>query len=373
MKLKIALFIVIGSLVLSACNNKKSEAENPNTEQNSTVDTEREASSSEIDWSKVPELAQIGDFPFITAPEGIDIYDFPENSNPKDGITDLFPFKKFEVYNGTGTTPVEGKIAVLFFMEDTSNGFKYDQYIFNRNFKDYFQKIGAKQLYQGNFPDNEEIRSRLKENMFSGKSQTHGILDDSPLSVYAFKNKGKKYIINVQSNSAQATIFVVELKDFEQSITAYKASDIQNELENKGKTVLYINFDTDKATLTSDGKQVIEEINKVLHSSPEMKISIEGHTDDSGSSEHNKTLSLQRAQAVENVLLSNGIDKARLQAKGFGAENQFQPTTVMQIREKTAEWNLSNYKIIFSVNIRKSQMSGLSFRSYALSNCSFWD
>lgn len=91
-------------------------------------------------------------------------------------------------------------------------------------------------------------------------------------------------------------------------------------MEEKGKAVLYINFDNDKATLKSEGQQVVTEIEKLLKSNLELKLSIEGHTDNTGSAEHNKTLSQQRSDAVLNVLTTNGIDKSRLKSKGFGSE-----------------------------------------------------
>lgn len=324
---KVPLFILSASLVLAACKDKKDELKTQSADAvtSTTPATDSKAATAKIDWEQIPTLDNIGDFPFVTAPEGIDIYDFPEDNKPKDGITDLFPFRKFEVYNGTGVSAVEGKLAVLFFMEDKSNGFKYDQYIFDRNFKDYFKKIGAKLLYEGKRPDNDAMREKLKENLFSGKRNTTGLADDSPFSVYAFKNNGKKYVVTTQSNSAQGTIFVMELKDFESTVQAYKASDIRKELDAKGKAVLYINFDTDKATLKSDGQQVVNEIDKLLKSDPKLKLSIQGYTDNTGSAEHNKALSQQRAETVYNNLVSTGIAKDRINAKGFGADKSLAP------------------------------------------------
>lgn len=221
MKIKVVSYTLFACLLLWSCNKKENISTQTNeSSQNTEVTAEPQSQTSEIDWNQAPELTSIGDFPFITAPDGINIYDFEEDGQPKDGITTVFPFKKFEVYNGNGVSSVEGKLAVLYFIEDISNGFKYDQYIFDRNMQDYFKRIGVKLLYQGNMPDDENIKAKLKENMYSGKYHTYGISDDSPFSVYAFKNNGKKYVVNVQSNSASATIFIVELKDFEQSITA---------------------------------------------------------------------------------------------------------------------------------------------------------
>ena len=49
-----------------------------------------------------------------------------------------------------------------------------------------------------------------------------------------------------------------------------------------------------------------------------MKLAINGYTDDTGSDEHNVTLSDGRAKAVQTALLAAGINPNRLQAKGYG-------------------------------------------------------
>ena len=48
---------------------------------------------------------------------------------------------------------------------------------------------------------------------------------------------------------------------------------------------------------------------------PSWKLTIEGHTDSSGSSDYNLKLSLQRADAVKTWLLANGIEAGRLQTR----------------------------------------------------------
>jgi outer membrane protein OmpA-like peptidoglycan-associated protein len=57
-----------------------------------------------------------------------------------------------------------------------------------------------------------------------------------------------------------------------------------------------------------------------LQQETSLKISIEGHTDNTGNAAHNKKLSEDRANAVLNALTGQGIDKSRLSAQGFGSE-----------------------------------------------------
>jgi len=51
------------------------------------------------------------------------------------------------------------------------------------------------------------------------------------------------------------------------------------------------------------------------------RFEIAGHTDASGSKDHNLVLSQARAEAVLNYLVANGVDRSRLEARGYGSEN----------------------------------------------------
>jgi outer membrane protein OmpA-like peptidoglycan-associated protein len=81
-----------------------------------------------------------------------------------------------------------------------------------------------------------------------------------------------------------------------------------------------IYFDFDKATIKSESITELNKLLKVLQENPTMKVELGGHTDFKGSNEYNKTLSQKRAQAVVNWLISKGIAKNRLTAKGYGEE-----------------------------------------------------
>ena len=81
---------------------------------------------------------------------------------------------------------------------------------------------------------------------------------------------------------------------------------------------LYLNFDTDKATLRSEAQPVLAEVLKLLQTSPELRLAIQGHTDDQGTPAHNQALSEARAQAVVAALTAAGTAASRLTAAGFG-------------------------------------------------------
>jgi len=86
-----------------------------------------------------------------------------------------------------------------------------------------------------------------------------------------------------------------------------------------GKIVTHgIRFDVNKAVIKPESMGVINSIYKILNDNPDLKFSIEGHTDSDGNDANNQTLSENRAQSVMNMLAKMGISANRLSFKGFG-------------------------------------------------------
>ena len=79
-----------------------------------------------------------------------------------------------------------------------------------------------------------------------------------------------------------------------------------------------IRFDVNKAIIKPESMGVINSIYKILNDNPELKFSIEGHTDNDGDDTLNQILSENRAQSVKNMLTKMGISANRLSFKGFG-------------------------------------------------------
>ncbi|MCC7459902.1 MAG: OmpA family protein [Proteobacteria bacterium] len=76
-------------------------------------------------------------------------------------------------------------------------------------------------------------------------------------------------------------------------------------------------FDTGSANLKTDAKTALDTFAKVLNDYPETKLSIEGHTDNTGTKVLNKNLSEQRAMSVRNQLSFDGVQGARMATYGL--------------------------------------------------------
>ena len=85
------------------------------------------------------------------------------------------------------------------------------------------------------------------------------------------------------------------------------------------KTV-YHDYDSDRTKSIS-----LTDIINVLKVNPNLKISIESHTDSKGSEEYNINLSKRRAASCETFLLRNGISKSKIDVKGFGETKPIEP------------------------------------------------
>ncbi|WP_433211946.1 OmpA family protein [Dactylosporangium sp. CS-047395] len=79
-----------------------------------------------------------------------------------------------------------------------------------------------------------------------------------------------------------------------------------------------VEFENNSATLTAQGRAVVENAASILKANPNIKVSIEGHTDLTGTAERNQSLSENRARTVLDTLVSLGISGDRLSSKGFG-------------------------------------------------------
>lgn len=89
-----------------------------------------------------------------------------------------------------------------------------------------------------------------------------------------------------------------------------------------------LEFDVDKATIRNDAgsTEILSTLTDVLKENASVnKIRIEGHTDNTGSADHNRTLSKERADAVAKYLTDHGIDKTRIETVGHGPDKSLVP------------------------------------------------
>jgi len=103
-----------------------------------------------------------------------------------------------------------------------------------------------------------------------------------------------------------------------------------------------INFETNSAVILANSYKILDQAVEVLNNFPELRLQIDGHTDDQGADAANMTLSDARAAAVREYLIARGIDSSRLLSKGYGE-------TAPVGDNKTSKGRAANRRIEFSI------------------------
>lgn len=310
--MKKTALVLVGSIMTLACNQTPKQGEN------SEIDTEQsyedklsEHANNAIAQFNIESIsfseADLGDFPFFNLPKGL--------------VSQNKPFqKKFDVcfFPIEGVmTPIEGKLFKI--NVSAEQGEEFSQRYFEKSMEDYLSSVGAVKIFDGEISKEEYSRyNKLDPN--KGDEGDIGYMDEK-IKFYIIRSKEKGNIyVQYSANNASGKLNILLEEPFQQTITKITSEEIIKDFSENGKSILYINFDNDKSKLTSEGWGVVKEIEKVLRNEPVMKIVIEGHTDNTGDDIHNKNLSNERAKSVMNALVANGIQKSRLEAKGYGAE-----------------------------------------------------
>ncbi|HFK5529251.1 TPA: OmpA family protein [Elizabethkingia anophelis] len=311
-KMTTRITIAAISLFILSCNKKK--AEDSNVTQDSIKTEEKSTSqttSSAFNIDAVPVSDKnIGDFPFFNMPEGLVSQNKPIEKK-YDKV--FFPI-------GGVMTPFEGKVWKANVVVKEGSGEQWALPYFEKSFDEAITAVGGVKIFDGQIT-NEEYEKYSKEATNLGEDGDVGYAGEN-IKVYVIRRKDQGNIfIQLTGNSASGKINILQEEGFKQTITLVKSDEIKKQLDEKGKAVLHINFDTDKATLKPDGSDAVKEIVKVLNTDKTLKIAINGYTDNSGNADHNLKLSDARALSVKGEITKAGIAEDRLSAKGFGQQS----------------------------------------------------
>ena len=81
-----------------------------------------------------------------------------------------------------------------------------------------------------------------------------------------------------------------------------------------------LNYDSGTTRITLESQPTVAALATILKAYPSAEIRLEGHTDNTGDAGANKKLSLDRAEAVKEMLVLGGVDGARISTEGFGSD-----------------------------------------------------
>jgi outer membrane protein OmpA-like peptidoglycan-associated protein len=209
-------------------------------------------------------------------------------------------FGSYNFFNGKNCTTVEGKkLKRTYSLKEDAQKSSVIQIM--RNYSNAIKSMGGTVIYEG-MPQNAECAENNGINMVVGKA----VKDGNELWVEAVTLGGDDFYL---------TIVLKEL--MKQDVTA---SNMFEALNRDGHIALYINFDTGKSVVKPESQPIIEQIVQMLKSNPDLKIGVEGHTDNVGTPASNKTLSEARAKSVVSAIVAQGIIAVRLSPAGYGQD-----------------------------------------------------
>ncbi|GHT90203.1 hypothetical protein FACS1894101_2410 [Betaproteobacteria bacterium] len=312
------LFVLMSLSLLAACDDEPAESATSYTSTRTAPAKPKAAPEDTpgavFDINQIPVTDKpLDEFPFFTSPEGHKyVSDFGEiDVEPKNT-------KEFDRYyfvtNKTTLHQVEGKTFRVELYDNTRNSWIIeDAARVEQHYENAITAAGGVKVFDG--------KADIK--------RTYDTLETVERSQYAPRYQGNKrqiYVIR-QPNAEvwieiscgkECSVTVARKSEKQPSIGLIPASDLKDALDKEGHVALYINFDTGTATIPPDSQDIVAEIVKLLESNPDLKIRIEGHTDDTGNALDSQTLTETRANALFSALLAKGIPKNRLEFQGFG-------------------------------------------------------
>lgn len=113
------------------------------------------------------------------------------------------------------------------------------------------------------------------------------------------------------------------------------AVPLYDRMMSEGKFITYgITFDVGKSTIKPESMGEINRIVQLMTENPDLKFSVEGHTDATGNAASNQTLSEARSKAIVDKLVELGIAADRLASSGKGQNNPIADNSTDEGRAK---------------------------------------
>jgi OOP family OmpA-OmpF porin len=141
--------------------------------------------------------------------------------------------------------------------------------------------------------------------------------------------RGKGLYVALEGRNAESgAVYVTRIRVAESQRTIYDALKTSGRWATQG-----ILFETGKSEISPESAPTLKQIAQALKDHPELRVRIEGHTDNVGKPDANMALSEARAKAVMAVLVGeHGIEAARLEAAGLGDTKPATPNTTPEGR-----------------------------------------
>jgi OOP family OmpA-OmpF porin len=188
------------------------------------------------------------------------------------------------------------------------------------------------------------IRDKVSKSPLGAKIELLSIKTDEVISLVSSDSVTGEYLMVLTQGDEYALYvtkagYLFKSYNFNYSeITDFQPITIDMDLEKvmAGSVAVLNNifFDVDKYELKEKSSPELQKILRFLKENPRVRVEIGGHTDNSGSASHNRELSEKRARSVYGFLVQHGVDKARLEPKGYGPDRPISPNDTEEGRQQ---------------------------------------
>lgn len=268
-----------------------------------------DAAEGGFDIAKVPlSDAPLGEFPYFSLPRGY---------HTTDRLTSEFPQVVFPFWVGDRYIAVEGRVYMANIRADEGRNFSALEVA--GNVDHVLREAGGVLLADMEIPRATSGPVLTRE--FTRRFANGLCWPSEPVRTYVVHRTDRDIWVQSCTYGGIGGAWVIaETTTPEPTATLLPANELRQKIDADGRVALQINFGSDSARILAGSMPQLEQVAELLHGLPALSLSVEGHTDDTGTAERNLQLSRQRAQAVVDALVERGIEPGRLTARGLGRD-----------------------------------------------------
>lgn len=261
-----------------------------------------------VDLADVPvSQAPLGAFPYLALPDGY-----------LTTVEEAHDYASFPFWVNGAFRTVEGRTWMSTIEADEDAGKTYSRLELLRNMEHALTRAGGVRLSESAVPS--EAYNALPDEVISAASNGLGDIYNDPVATWVVRRPDKVIWVHLTSGGGQGALTVVETAPFVATAGLLPAEELGRQIEADGRVAIQVNFAVDRAEILPESRGQLDAVVELLRARPGWRLSVEGHTDATGSAAHNRTLSEARARSVTAALTAAGIAADRLEARGFGPD-----------------------------------------------------
>ena len=172
--------------------------------------------------------------------------------------------------------------------------------------------------------DGEPVETEIKWADAATDMELGSVKTDKATGEYLMPLEGgKKYVYYADDSEYFGTSVTVDVTDPEKPKVSDRDIEVSSFEKNSGEdsqpfVMKTLHFDHNSDVIREESFYDLKRLADMIQRHPNIKLRIEGHTDNVGSDSFNQDLSERRAQSVKRFLTHEGVDIGKLKALGFG-------------------------------------------------------